>query len=72
MKHAARIRNIERKLNVGDDNVARALVGLSLTDGGLQCDACGGIDGDEDAAWKAHGGHGVLLVIEEVVEARTE
>jgi hypothetical protein len=63
--------NIEKALNIGDDHIARALVGLSPAEGGLRCDACGGIHEDEDAAWKTHGGPGVLLVIEEIVEART-
>lgn len=72
MKHAARIRNIERTLNMAEDNITRVIVGLSPTEGGLQCEVCGGIHEDEDAAWKAHGGLGVLLVIEEIVEVQPD
>jgi len=55
---------------MADDNGARALVGLSPTEGGFQCEACGGIHTDIAEAERAHGGPGVHFIIEEIVQAR--
>lgn len=70
MKHRLRILNIEKALCLRHNNIPYVFVGLYQTAEGVACEACGGIHADIEAAEKAHGGPGVLFIIEEIVEAR--
>lgn len=65
----ATIRRIERRLLPQPDGITRSIVAMLETPEGLLCDACGKVHATEADAERAHGGPGVLLLVERIVEA---
>jgi len=72
MKHRLRILNFEKALYLRHNNIPYVFVGLYQTAKGVECEVCGSIHADIETAEKEHDGPGVIFIIEEIVEARTD
>ena len=64
----ATVKRLEKALAV-DDNVTRKLVSCLQVENGVECHECGAIHADVAEVERLHGGPGVLIVVEQVVEA---
>ena len=63
----AAIQRLERRFSPRPDVPTRSIVALLETPEGLRCDACGQVHPTEADAERAHGGPGVLIVVERIV-----
>ena len=63
----AALQRLERRLLPQPDGLTRSIVAMLETPEGLRCDACGQVHATEADAERAHGGLGVLIVVERIV-----
>lgn len=65
----ATLLRLERRLVPKPDGVVHTLVAMREPPEGLRCEVCGGVHADLPEAERIHGGVGVLLVVERVVDS---
>ena len=63
----AKLSRLERRLLPRPDGLNHTIVAMLETPEGLRCDACGQVHATEADAERAHGGPGVLILIERIV-----
>ena len=68
MNRAAVLR-LERLFNPPGDGINRKLVSCRPTAEGVLCHECGAVHADAAEVERLHGGPGVLVIVEQVVEA---
>jgi hypothetical protein len=67
----AGVKRLRRLFNPASDGITRKLVACEPCAGGVLCGECGAVHADAEEVERLHGGPGVLVIEERIVEPAT-